>query len=229
MTLKIIGAGFGRTGTASLKVALETLLQSPCYHMSEVLGNAGHVDHWLDAATGNPTWDSIFANYVATVDFPASNYWQELADTYPQAKIILSVRDAESWFQSTQKTIFSKDLQTLYAGTKWGRMIKATVDDHLGGDISDKKAVIAAFHAHNARVADAFGPERLLRFEARDGWAPLCRFLDMPVPDEAFPHINSKEEFDGVLELLKSPIGANAMNGDGMSTDSAHDDFFDNS
>ncbi|WP_324751801.1 sulfotransferase family protein [Roseovarius sp. Pro17] len=227
MTLKVIGAGFGRTGTASLKVALEALFKAPCYHMSEVLGNAGHIDQWLDAATGKPDWNSIFGNYVATVDFPAANYWRELADAYPQAKIILSVRDADSWFQSTQKTIFSKSLQTLYAGTKWGRMIKATIDDRLGCDINDGDAAIAAFHAHNARVTDAFGPERLLTFEAKDGWAPLCQFLDMPVPDEAFPHINSKEEFDGVLELLNSPTGAQAMNGDGMGTDSAHDDFFD--
>ncbi len=227
MTLKVIGAGFGRTGTASLKVALETLLGAPCYHMSEVLGNPGHVDKWLDVAAGNPDWNSIFGNYEATVDFPASTYWRELADAYPEAKVILSVRDAESWFQSTQKTIFSKDLQALYAGTKWGRMIKATIDDHLGGDINDKESVIAAFHAHNARVAEAFSADRLLKFEAKDGWAPLCKLLDLPVPDEAFPHINSKEEFDGVLELLSSPLGTGAMNGDGMATDSAHDDFFD--
>lgn len=227
MTLKVVGAGFGRTGTASLKVALETLLGSPCYHMSEVLGNVGHVDHWLDAANGNPDWKSIFGNFVATVDFPASNYWRELADAYPEAKIILSVRDAESWYQSTQKTIFSKDLQALYAGTKWGRMIKATIDDHLGCDVNDKEATIAAFHAHNARVSDSFGAGRLLKFEAKDGWEPLCQLLNKPVPEEAFPHINSKEEFDGVLELLSSPIGSDVMNGDGMRTNSAHDDFFD--
>ena len=227
MTLKVIGAGFGRTGTASLKVALEMLFGSPCYHMSEVLGNAGHVDKWLDAANGIPDWDSIFGNYVATVDFPASNYWQELADAYPEAKIVLSVRSAESWFQSTQKTIFSKDLQAIHAGTKWGEMVRATIDEHLGGDINDEKATVAAFHAHNARVSDAFSSERLLKFEAKDGWTPLCKFLGKPVPDEAYPHINPKEEFDGVLELLSSPIGPGVMNGDGMSTDSAHDDFFD--
>lgn len=227
MTLQIIGAGFGRTGTASLKVALEMLLGSPCYHMSEVLGNAGHVDLWLDAASGNPDWDAIFGNYVATVDFPASNYWRELADAYPEAKIILSVREPESWFHSTQKTIFSKDLQALHAGTKWGRMVQATIHEHLGGDVNDKEATIAAFEAHNARVAGAFDSDRLLKFNAKDGWAPLCRFLEKPQPDEAFPHINAKEEFNGVLDLLASPMGPGVMNGEGMNTQSAHDDFFD--
>lgn len=226
MKFQVIGAGFGRTGTASLKVALEKLLQAPCYHMSEVLGNAGHVDLWLDAAAGKPDWDAIFANFAATVDFPASNYWQELADFYPDAKIVLSVRDAAKWFDSTQDTIFSPTIQQLYAGTKWGRMIKATIDDHVGGDVGDRDAVIAAFNAHVARVKEAIGPDRLLVFEAKDGWEPLCKFLQLPVPDEPYPHINSKEEFDGVFDLLRSPVGAQAMNGDGVASASVHDDLF---
>ncbi len=227
MQLQVIGAGFGRTGTASLKLALETLLQAPCYHMSEVLGNAGHMDLWLDAAAGKPDWNAIFGSYAATVDFPASNYWRELAEFYPEAKVVLSVRDAERWFQSTQETIFSTTLQQLYSGTKWGRMAKATVDDNVGGDINDRDACVAAFNAHIASVKSAFGPDRLLVFEAGDGWEPLCKLLDVPVPEEPYPHINSKEEFDGVFELLRSPVGARAMNGEGMDSGSAHKDFFE--
>jgi len=226
MQLQVIGAGFGRTGTASLKLALEMLLHAPCYHMSEVLGNAGHVDLWLDAAAGNADWDAIFKNYAATVDFPASNYWRELADVYPEAKIVLSVRDAGKWFQSTQETIFSQTLQDLYADTKWGQMIKATIDDHVGGDINDRELVIAAFNAHVARVKRAFDPDRLFVFEAKDGWDPLCQFLQVPVPNEPYPHINSKEEFNAVLDLLRSPVGARAMNGDGLESASAHADLF---
>jgi hypothetical protein len=227
MTLKVIGAGFGRTATASLKVALETLLHAPCYHMSEVLGNAGHIDLWLDAAADNPDWNAIFGNYVATVDFPASNYWRELANVYPEAKIVLSVRDAERWFQSTQETIFSKALQELHSGTKWSRMIKATIDDHIGGDSNDRETVIAAFDAHVVGIQNAFDSDRLLVFEAKDGWEPLCNFLGVPVPEGLYPHINSKEEFGAVIELLRSPIGAQAMNGDGMDSGSAHEDFFE--
>lgn len=227
MTLKVIGAGFGRTGTASLKLALETLLGGACYHMSEVLGNAGHVDRWIEAAAGNPDWEAIFGSYIATVDFPASNYWRELADVYPDAKIILSVRDAERWFLSTQETIFSKELQRLQAGSKWGQMTKMTIDEHLGGDINDRDAVISAFNAHNALVEGAFGPDRLLVFEAKDGWAPLCAFLGIAEPDGDYPHINSKEEFDSVLGLLRSPMAAGVMNGDGMPGADAHERLFE--
>lgn len=216
MTLQVIGAGFGRTGTASLKLALETLLQGPCYHMSEVVGKRGQVDLWLEAAAGNPDWDAIFNGYVATVDFPASNYWQELADYYPNAKVVLSLRDPERWFESTQETIFSTRLQERQAGTKWGRMCQATINDHLGGDLNDRTAVIAAFNAHNERVQAALGAERLLVFEAKDGWRPLCAFLDVPVPEHDYPHVNSKEEFAGIFELLASPIAGAVLNGDGL-------------
>ena len=138
----------------------------------------------------------------------------------------MSVRDAGKWFQSTQETIFSQTLQDLYADTKWGQMIKATIDDHVGGDINDRELVIAAFNAHVARVKRAFDPDRLFVFEAKDGWDPLCQFLQVPVPNEPYPHINSKEEFNAVLDLLRSPVGARAMNGDGLESASAHADLF---
>ncbi len=228
MTLKVIGAGFGRTATASLKYALETLLDAPCYHMSEVLGKPGHVDLWLDAAAGRPDWDAIFDGYAATVDFPASNYWRELAQAYPDAKVLLSLRDGERWFQSTQETIFSPTLQELQAGTKWGRMIKATIDDHLGGAMNDRDALIAAFEKHNCAVQDAFDGSRLLVFEARQGWGPLCEFLDASEPDEPFPHVNSKEEFEAVFGMLRSPKGPKLMNGEGMGAPgSMHDEIFE--
>lgn len=227
MTLRVIGAGFGRTATASLKYALETLLNAPCYHMSEVLGKAGQVDLWLDAANGNADWESIFDGYAATVDFPASNYWRELAEKYPDAKVLLSVRDPEKWFESTQETIFSSKLQEFHDGTKWGRMIKATIDDHLGGVMNDRDSLIEAFNAHNESVRAAFDDDRLLVFEAKQGWDPLCAFLGVDEPNEPFPHVNSKEEFDAVFEMLGSPMGAKVMNGQGMDVPgSMHDEIF---
>ncbi len=228
MGLQVIGAGFGRTATASLKYALERLLGAPCYHMSEVLGRAGHVDRWLEAAAGRPDWDAIFDGYAATVDFPAANYWRELAEAYPDAKILLSVRDADRWFQSTQETIFSKTMQAFQAETKWGRMCRATIDDHLGGDLTDRAAVIAAFHKHNAAVQSAFGPERLLVFQASQGWGPMCDFLGVAEPDEPFPNVNSKEEFGAVFAMMRSPMGPAIMNGEGMnSAGSMHDQIFE--
>lgn len=227
MTLQVIGAGFGRTGTASLKLALEQLLGGPCYHMSEVLGRAGQVDLWLDAAAGKPDWPAIFDGFAATVDFPASNYTMALAEAYPDAKIILSVRDAQKWFESTQETIFNPKLMALAAGTKWGDMLRVTIDAHLGGDINDRDALLAAFNAHTARVQAAFGPDRLLTFEAKQGWAPLCEFLGVDVPAEPYPHINSKEEFETVFTLLSSTTAAAVVNGEGMPGASGHDQLFD--
>ncbi len=226
MALKVIGAGFGRTGTASLKIALERLLGGPCYHMSEVLGNPGHVDLWLDAAAGKPDWEAIFGGYVASVDYPACSFWRQLADAYPDARILLSVRDAERWFQSTQETIFSTTLQSLYAGTRWGRMIKATIDDKLGARLNDHDALVAAFTAHNAAVSNAFDPDRLLVYEVSQGWAPLCKFLDCEQPEEEFPYVNSKDEFTAVFDLLRSPVGERVMNGEGIEEQKLHDDMF---
>lgn len=229
MTLKVIGAGYGRTGTASLKLALETLMGGPCYHMSEVLGKPGHVDLWLDVAAGKPDWNAIFGDYVATVDFPASSYTMELASAYPDAKILLSQRDAEKWFDSTQETIFSKKLQGFAEGTKWGRMVKATIEDHIGGDQNDRDAVISAFNNHNNAVREAFGPDRLTVYEPGDGWKPLCDMLGVAEPAEPFPHINSRQEFAGVFDLLGSPIGPAVMNGEGIQMDNAHREMFDKS
>ena len=227
MTMQVIGSGFGRTATASLKIALEKLLGLPCYHMSEVLGRAGHVDLWLEAAAGKPVWDRIFEGYAATVDFPASNYWRELAAFYPDAKVVHSVRDTARWVQSTQETIFSKTMQDFQEGTKWGRMAKATIDDHLGGDLHDVDALRVAFEKHTAAVKAAFGPDRLLVFEAKQGWEPLCEFLDVPVPDGPYPYVNSKDEFDNVFAMLGSPMGEKMMNGEGAESVSVHDEIFE--
>ena len=152
--------------------------------------------------------------------------WRELAEVYPEAKILLSVRDVERWFQSTQETIFSKTLQELQSGTRWGRMIQATIDDHLSGAIDDHDAMVAAFNGHVATVRNAFGPDRLLIYEVSEGWAPLCEFLGCEQPDSEFPYVNSKEEFEGVFGLLRSPMGARVMNGEGIEASSLHDEMF---
>jgi len=103
MALQVVGAGLGRTGTSSLKVALEYLGVGRCYHMSEVGGNPAHVGLWIDAANGKPDWDRLLADYEATLDYPACTFWRELADFYPESKVLLSVRDPASWFESTQE------------------------------------------------------------------------------------------------------------------------------
>jgi len=216
MALKVIGAGFGRTATASLKLALETLGFGPCYHMSEVLANAGHLDLWTDVADGKPNWDEIFKGYNSTTDFPASRYWRELAEYYPDAKIILSLRDPEKWFESTQDTIFSPRMWAILAGTKWERMLEKTINTLFDGKIHDHDAMVRVFNEHNAAVKAAFGPDRLLVFEAKEGWAPLARFLGVDVPDTEFPRVNSKTELQGMIDMLESPVGKGMMEGAGF-------------
>jgi hypothetical protein len=119
VALQVIGAGLGRTGTASIKVALEQLGLGRCYHMGEVLANPGDADRWVSAADGKPDWDDLFNEYGAAVDYPTCVFWQELADFYPDAKVLLSVRDATSWFESTRETIFSPQLREW--STAWRR------------------------------------------------------------------------------------------------------------
>jgi hypothetical protein len=229
MTLSIIGAGFGRTGTASLKIALEMLGFGPCYHMSEVLTRRGHVGLWSDVAKGRPDWGAIFADYRATVDFPAANYWRALSAHYPKAKVILSVRDPDSWFQSTQETILSPRMIALARGTPWGEMVERTIHDFFDGKPHDRETLLRVFNAHNASVKAAFGPERLLVFEAREGWAPLCAFLGAPVPDAPYPRVNSKEEVEAMFAFIASPAGRRMMQGLGAAEDegSVHDALFE--
>lgn len=216
MALKVIGAGFGRTGTASLKRALEQLGFGPCYHMSEVLSNGGHMDLWNAAAGGSPDWDEIFKGYASTTDFPASIYWRELADYYPDAKIILSLRDAERWFASTQETILSRRMMAILEGTAWRDMLRNTVDPLFEDNIHDHDTLIRVFDDHNAAVKAAFGPGRLLVYEAKQGWVPLCAFLGVDIPETDFPRVNSKDELQGMIAMLESDMGPAIMAGKGM-------------
>lgn len=198
MTLSVISAGFGRTGTMSLKLALEELGLGPCHHMIEVIENgAAQVPLWNDALADNPDFDAIYAGYNCAVDWPTAAFWQELATHYPDAKVILSTRSAESWYKSISETI----LATVWApdkwpaqATEWFTMVTKVIERSFG-DARDKDAIIAAFHAHEAAVKAAIPADRLLVHAARDGWLPLCTFLDVPVPDAPYPRTNSKEEF----------------------------------
>lgn len=196
MSLKIIGAGFGRTGTLSLKLALEKLGFGPCHHMMEVFQNPESVDWWIDAADGKPDWEKIFRGYNAAVDWPSCTFYAELADAYPDAKVILTERDAEAWFRSTQATIFPAEM---HADTPapFQEMFRKVISDLFDGQIRDHDRTIDVFKAHNAAVRERISPERLLVYEVTQGWEPLCEFLDVDVPEETMPKVNSTEEFIG--------------------------------
>jgi Sulfotransferase domain len=195
MALKVIGAGLGRTATFSLKFALEHVGLGPCYHMSEVFAGARrNVPLWLDVVRRKPDWNAIFAGFQSTTDYPACTYWRELADFYPDAKVILTVRDADSWFDSVSETIFSQRMQGSLAGTPIEAMMKGVVFDPFDGPLNDRAFMTRWFTRRNQQVIDALPSERLLVFSPKQGWKPLCSFLGVPVPDVPFPRINSRDE-----------------------------------
>lgn len=195
MPLSVIGAGFGRTGTLSLKLALEQLGFGPCYHMVEVFKDPKAPGYWEDAADGKPVdWETVFAGYRSTVDWPSATFYEDLARAYPQAKVILTVRDPEDWFASTQATIFA-DMPPDDTDHPLGRMALKVVADLFDRRLHDKQKVISVYEAHNARVREVIAPERLLVYEVAEGWGPLCRFLGVAEPGGPMPKVNSTAEF----------------------------------
>jgi hypothetical protein len=198
MTLKVIGAGYGRTGTMSLKLALDQLGFGPCHHMVEVFAHPESMGWWTAAADGKADWDRIFQGYVSAVDWPTATFYKELADRYPDAKVILTERDPEAWFKSTQATIFARDMPD-DAADPWIQMVLKVVGDLFERRMHDHDKLVSVFNAHNARVRQVIPAERLLVYEVAQGWAPLCEFLGVPVPEGPMPKVNSTEEFQGRL------------------------------
>lgn len=200
MALRVVGAGLGRTGTLSLKAALERLLHAPCYHMIEVVGHPEHIPFWRAASRGEmPDWEALMDGYAAAVDWPACAFWPELAAAFPDALILHSVRDPESWWESADQTIFPRIREAPPADPPflrgWHAMVLEMMKARFTTQVSDREAAIEAARRHDAHVQATAPPERLLVWRAGDGWEPICRALDLPVPDEPFPHRNTREEF----------------------------------
>ncbi|MEM6269624.1 MAG: sulfotransferase family protein [Bacteroidota bacterium] len=212
MSIQVIGAGFGRTGTMSLKMALEQLGYVQCYHMFELLDHPTGVQHWKNAMRGRPVdWEALFAGYQAVVDFPGCLYVEELMAAFPEAKVVLTVRDPESWWESASATILNAApplpaqirLALRYPFVRRVRQIMDVVmyniqDIYKGafsGKPMDKETAIQAFIAHNAAIRLLVPPARLLEYEVKQGWEPLCAFLGQEIPPSEFPRINAREEF----------------------------------
>ena len=195
MPLSVIGAGFGRTGTMSLKLALDQLGFGPCYHMVEVFKNPKASGYWEAAADGKPVdWEEVFAGYNSTVDWPSATFYKQLADAYPSAKVILTERDPEAWFASTQATIFSRHVRD-DTEDDWQRMMLKVICDLFDRQMTNKDKLIAVYNRHNAEVRRSIAPERLLVYQVSQGWDPLCAFLGVDVPDAPMPKVNSTDEF----------------------------------
>jgi Sulfotransferase domain len=202
--MDVIGAGFGRTGTLSLKVALEQLGFGPCMHMIPLLQDPERSSLIRKAAEGDvDSLDVVLDGYRAAVDWPMAYFWRELADRHPAAKVILTVRDADKWYDSADKTIHAAANAGRDSGTidpDVLSMIDATVwDGTFDGRFGDRAATIKRFVEHNEQVRREIPAERLLVFEVAQGWEPLCSFLGVPVPETPFPRLNDTAAFhDGL-------------------------------
>lgn len=196
MPLDVIGAGLGRTGTTSLKQALEQLGFVRCHHMTEVFAHPETAARWEAAAEGEPVdWEALLAGYRATVDWPSCHFYRDLARIYPRAKIILTLRDPEAWFRSTQATIFRTERLGEIERHPMGAFLKKAILPTFDGRVHDHDHALAVYERHNAEVRRTIPPQRLLVYDVAEGWEPLCRFLGVPIPADPFPHANTTAEF----------------------------------
>ena len=201
MALKVIGSGFGRTGTMTMKEVLGILGLGPCHHMLEVLENPAQLRHWQAIAAGEDVdWNEVYAGYNSQVDWPGAHVWQQAMQAFPDARVIHTERPEEAWWNSFNSTIgkfFARapemDLpphvhEISNTMTNW--FLAQTFEDY-----TDRDCAIAAYRRNNQMVRDLVPADRLLVFHVADGWAPLCEFLELPIPDTEFPHRHPKKEF----------------------------------
>jgi hypothetical protein len=206
MSLKVVGAGLGRTGTHSLKIALERLLGEPCYHMLEVVAHMEYARYWSDALDGKPVdWYQVMNGYAASVDWPAAAFWKELTDAYPGAIVLLSTRSStDAWWKSANDTIFEISKQPLPPDpdiASFAQMPKKLLTTRFTPDWVDENAAKRAYEEHNARVRAIAPPDRLVEWQPGDGWEPICAALSLTVPSEPFPHVNTTSDFRAMMGL----------------------------
>jgi Sulfotransferase domain len=196
VSLRVIGAGVGRTGTHSLKEALETVLGGPCHHMVEVIAHPEQIPIWTDAIEGRAVdWAGLMKDYVAQVDWPGASFWPELLEANPDALVILSVRDPESWYTSASNTIFGGLVLTGGELGPWMGSMRRLLGDRFCDKLEDRDAMITAFLRHNDEVRQRVPAAQLLEWAPEQGWEPICARLGVPVPEQPFPLTNTTEEF----------------------------------
>jgi hypothetical protein len=194
--LQVVGAGVGRTGTHSLKIALEQLLGGTCHHMMEVFSRPEEVPVWTAAIDGEQVdWDALMQPYTAQVDWPGASFWPELSNANPEALVILSVRDPDEWYTSCTNTIFEGIDLMVDQGDGWMAAMLRLFGQRFSDRLDDRNAMLAAFEQHNDAVRAGVPSERLLEWSPADGWEPICGRLGVPVPTEPFPLTNTTVEF----------------------------------
>ena len=199
--MELIGAGFGRTGTQSLQAALERLGLGPCYHMDELNRHPTHRPHWELALRGEPVdWNRFLSGYRSGVDWPVCRFWPQLREAFPEARIVLTMRDPDAWYESMARTVRPLTTEGLKRASgeplrqlRFGNEL--IFERTFGGEFDDRAATIARYRAHIDHVRASVEPSSLLCLDSGDGWEPLCEFLGLPVPDEPYPHLNRTSSF----------------------------------
>lgn len=219
MPLKIIGTGLGRTGTYSLKLALEHLGFGKCYHMTELFQKPEGVKYFRQAEKGvSVEWNELFRNYDSAVDYPVARYFRQITDYYKDAKVIHTYRKPSEWFESASRTIFmanklplkrlfkfamlypvKKEVRKRYPVFMYNRSLMKL---EFGTDLTDKKFILKKFDQHTENVIKHLSSDRLLIFNPAEGWEPLCRFLGVNIPSENFPYSNTYKEFIEKVEII---------------------------
>jgi hypothetical protein len=207
--LDVVGAGLGRTGTLSLKLALEQLGFSKCYHMLEVFQQPDHVKLWSNAALGkSPEWTKLFDGYRAAVDWPACHFWRQLADFYPASKVILTAREPEDWYKSFSQTIMKALLLPPPPDPPLADHMKMVseiiTNQFFEGRIDNKDHILRVYRLHLDDVKRTIPTGRLLVYDVSQGWSPLCKFLGAPVPATDFPRTNTTDEFVARMNARRS-------------------------
>jgi len=203
MPLKVVGAGVGRTGTHSLKIALEQLLTGRCHHMIEIIADPPQATGWTEAIERREVdWDVILDGYVAQVDWPGASFWREISEANPDALVLLSTRDPESWYRSASNTIF-QPLEGAPPGLEqwFGTTMPKLLSTRFSEDLGNATATMDAFERHNAEVRAGVPADRLLEWTVSDGWEPICERLGVPVPEEPFPLTNTTTETRAILGM----------------------------
>jgi hypothetical protein len=201
MTLQIIGSGFGRTGTMTMKQALGTLGFGPTHHMVEVMEHPEQLDHWKALFAGQSVdMKTAFAGYNSQVDWPGASVWQTSLAEFPDARVIHTERPEDDWWNSFNKTIgkFFALTDTLEMPPHFRDIfetMKSGLIQKTFTDFTDRESAIAAYRLNNQKVREIVPADRLLVFNVAEGWDPLCRFLGVPVPADPFPHTHARAEF----------------------------------
>ena len=211
--MKVLGAGFGRTGTMSLKIALEKLGIGPCYHMREVVSHPSHIKIWYDISHGeHPNWDRLFSGFNSAVDFPVCLFYEELVNKFPDAKFILTLRDFDTWYESTANTIYKVPTMLpdwfkrvvypirmfieLQVNLIWVGLFK--------NNFSDRESTELVYNEHIESVKKTIPADKLLIYRVNEGWGPLCEFLNVDKPEIPFPKVNDTAEMLRNFAIVKS-------------------------